>query len=65
VPEDISEKRLKFMGHDFFTEMPIKDAAVYLVRSVLHDWSDKYAVRILGNLVGSLGKGARGEGLGE
>ena len=33
--------------HDFFTPQPIKNAAVFLLRIVLHDWPDKYARKIL------------------
>jgi hypothetical protein len=58
VPEDLLE-RLKLMEHDFFQEQPVKGADIYLIRNVLHDWSDKYAARILGNLIPSLKKGAR------
>jgi hypothetical protein len=59
VPDDVPAERLQFVSHDFFTEMSVKDADVYLLGSVLHDWSDKYAIKILRNLVGSLKKGAR------
>lgn len=33
--------------HDFFTPQPIKNAAVFLLRVVLHDWPDAFAERIL------------------
>ncbi|KAF4628102.1 hypothetical protein G7Y89_g10046 [Cudoniella acicularis] len=60
VPEDLQEgERLWFMPHDFFQEQPVKGADIYLVRNVLHDWSDKYAIRILQNLIKALKKGAR------
>lgn len=58
VPEDLKD-RLQLMPHDFFEEQPVKGADVYLVRNVLHDWPDKYAAKILGNLIPSLKKGAR------
>jgi len=37
----------------------VEGADVYMIRNVLHDWSDKYAAKILGNLILSLKKGAR------
>ena len=33
--------------HDFFTPQPVKDAAVFLLRVVLHDWPDDFARKIL------------------
>ena len=47
------------MEHDFFTEQPIKSADVYLLRWILHDWSDAYALKILRALVPALKPGAR------
>lgn len=51
--------RVIFMVHDFFTEQPIKEADVYFLRWVLHDWSDTYCVKILRCLIPALKKGAR------
>lgn len=48
------QTRVTFMKHDFFEEQPIKAANVYLLRWILHDWSDKYAVQILRALVPAL-----------
>ena len=36
--------------HDFFHAQPITDAAVFLLRVVLHDWPDAFAQRILRHL---------------
>ncbi|KAF8995998.1 hypothetical protein BDQ17DRAFT_1330195 [Cyathus striatus] len=36
-----------FQEHDFFAPQPIKAAAVFLLRVILHDWPDDYARRIL------------------
>lgn len=58
VPPDL-EQRLSFRAHDFFTEQPVRGADVYLLRSILHDWPDQYAVRILRNLVPAMKPGAR------
>lgn len=38
------------LGHDFFTPQPVKNAAVFLLRNILHDWPDKYCVQILNYL---------------
>ena len=60
VPADLQQgERLSFMAHNFFTEQPVKGADVYFLRWILHDWSDKYAIMILRNLVPALKPGAR------
>lgn len=60
VPSDLKEgNRLRFMSHDFFHEQPVKGAEIYYLRWVLHDWSDKYAVKILRSLIPALKKGSR------
>ncbi|PYI05539.1 O-methyltransferase [Aspergillus sclerotiicarbonarius CBS 121057] len=51
--------RVTGMAHDFLTPQPVHDADVYLLRWILHDWSDKYAIQILRNLTPALKKGAR------
>ncbi|KAK8093353.1 hypothetical protein PG997_000038 [Apiospora hydei] len=51
--------RVRGMEHDFFTPQPVKDADLYLLRWVMHDWSDKYCVKILESLVPGLRRGAR------
>lgn len=33
--------------HDFFTDQPVKNASVFLLKNILHDWSDFYAKNIL------------------
>ncbi|KAL8872926.1 MAG: hypothetical protein Q9174_001529 [Haloplaca sp. 1 TL-2023] len=53
------EGRISFMEHDIFMEQPIKDADVYVLRWILHDWSDKYAMQILQRLTPALKVGAR------
>jgi hypothetical protein len=58
VPDDV-KGRVEVVAHDFFTEQSVKGADVYLFRWIFHDWSDKYASRILKNLRQALKKGAR------
>ncbi|KAH3967279.1 hypothetical protein HBI24_208500 [Parastagonospora nodorum] len=58
IPQDLKE-RIQFAEHDFFQEQPVKDADVYLMRWILHDWSDKYAIKIVRALIPALKPGAR------
>lgn len=51
--------RISFQGHDIFDPQPVRGADVYLLRLVLHDWSDKYAVMIIRALIPALEPGAR------
>lgn len=51
--------RVEFQAHDFFTEQKVKGADVYVLRQILHDWSDQYCKKILGGLIPALKKGAR------
>jgi len=50
---------VKLMVHDFFQEQPMKEADVYLYRSILHNWPDEYCIKILRALVPALKKGAK------
>lgn len=58
IPPSLTDQ-VTFMAHDFFTEQPVRDADVYYMRWILHDWSDKYAIRILRSLIPALKVGAR------
>ena len=58
LPGELKE-RVSFAEHDFFTEQPIKGAAVYFFRWILHDWSDENALRILQNLIPAMRNGCR------
>ncbi|KAI3324566.1 sterigmatocystin 8-O-methyltransferase [Xylariaceae sp. AK1471] len=57
LPEEL-RGRLHFEAHDFFQPQIVK-ADVYFLRLVLHNWSDKYAVRILRALIPALKHGSR------
>ncbi|GAA5904628.1 hypothetical protein JCM6882_004925 [Rhodosporidiobolus microsporus] len=50
VPEVVKEGRVDFAPHDFFTEQPVRGAAVYLLRAIIHDWAEEYAIKILQQL---------------
>jgi len=51
--------RVTFMGYDMNRPQPVKGAAIYLFRSVLLNWPDKYCVKFLQNLLPALEPGAR------
>ncbi|KAI8625554.1 putative O-methyltransferase [Xylariaceae sp. FL1651] len=57
-PPDV-KSRVKYMVHDFLTEQPVRNADVYFLRAVLHNWSDTYAVKILRNLIPAFKAGAK------
>ncbi|PYI29049.1 hypothetical protein BP00DRAFT_458956 [Aspergillus indologenus CBS 114.80] len=56
---NVVESQIAFQAHDFFHEQTVKGADVYLLRLVLHDWSDKYALQILRALIPALQPGAK------
>jgi hypothetical protein len=58
-PEAVAQKRVSFCPHDFFEPNPIKDADVYWLRYVIHDWSDEFCVRILAGIKHSMGPRSR------
>ncbi|CAO1604437.1 hypothetical protein XANCAGTX0491_007994 [Xanthoria calcicola] len=58
LPSDLHD-RVSFMAHDFFEEQPLRGAQIYTLRWILHDWPDKYAVRILQKLIPALKPGAK------
>ncbi|KLO13915.1 S-adenosyl-L-methionine-dependent methyltransferase [Schizopora paradoxa] len=43
----ISSGRVTFQGHDFFAAQPVKNASVFFIKHVLHDWSDDSCLTIL------------------
>lgn len=45
--DDPALRRIQRMAHDFNDEQPVKGALVYLLRRVLHDYSDSFAIKIL------------------
>lgn len=47
------------MAHDFFTPQPVKNAQMYYIRRVMHDWQDADAVRILENVVPAMAPDSR------
>ncbi|RMZ67708.1 fusarubin cluster-methyltransferase [Pyrenophora seminiperda CCB06] len=54
LPKDVSG-RIELQEHDMFKEQPIKNADVYLLRTIIHDWPDEEAVSILRRVVAAMG----------
>ncbi|KAF8180013.1 O-methyltransferase [Mycena galopus ATCC 62051] len=48
--EHIDAQMVEFQVHDFFAPQPVKDASVFLLRYILHDWADSQATVILSHL---------------
>lgn len=55
-PADVAN-RVRFQSQDFFDPQKQQHVDVFLMKHVLHNWPDKYAARILGNLVSALNPG--------
>ncbi|RYP38827.1 hypothetical protein DL767_002431 [Monosporascus sp. MG133] len=58
-PAALKEGRVQFVEHDFFEENPIKEADVYWLRYIIHDWSDDYCIQILKSIKASMGPRSR------
>ncbi|KAL7621041.1 hypothetical protein AAE478_008353 [Parahypoxylon ruwenzoriense] len=58
-PQALSSGRVKLMPHDFFQENPVKNAEVYWLRYILHDWSDEYCIAILSRIEKAMGPNSR------
>ncbi|KAL4876386.1 S-adenosyl-L-methionine-dependent methyltransferase [Aspergillus karnatakaensis] len=58
LPET-SKDAILFQSHDFFEPQPVEGADIYLLRQILHDWSDKYAMKIIRALIPALKSGAK------
>lgn len=58
IPAEVAD-RIEFQAHDFYTEQPVKNADVYFFRWIVHNQSDKYALKLLRALIPALKAGAR------
>lgn len=58
LPGDLKD-RVEFVEHDFFTPQTMEPPAAFIMRSILHNWADKYAIRILQALVPAMRKGTK------
>ena len=41
---------IRHVAHDMFSPQPVQDASIFIVRAVMHDWSDEYCIKILSQL---------------
>ncbi|KIL66630.1 hypothetical protein M378DRAFT_160640, partial [Amanita muscaria Koide BX008] len=53
LPGALKSGRVKLQAHDFFKPQPQKAASVFLMKHIVHDWSDEYSAKILKQLRGS------------
>ena len=59
LPADL-KNRIDFVVHDFFSPQSNESApTAFLLRYILHNWSDKYAVSILKNLAPAMRRGSK------
>ncbi|KAI1773274.1 O-methyltransferase-domain-containing protein [Hypoxylon cercidicola] len=58
LPDDLKD-RVEFVEHDFFTPLTMEPPAAFMMRYILHNWADKYAIRILQGLVPAMRKGTK------
>ena len=49
-PKAIRDGQVTIQAHDFFTPQPVKDADIFLLRRLLHDWPNPKAIEILKQL---------------
>jgi len=49
-PKAIEDGQVTIQAHDFFALQPVKDADIFLLRSILHNWSNSKAIEILKRL---------------
>ncbi|KAJ7130076.1 O-methyltransferase-domain-containing protein, partial [Mycena crocata] len=46
-PELLASGRIELQEHDFFTHQPVTNASVFLLKQILHNWSNQYCAKIL------------------
>jgi len=46
----LSYSSCHYIVHDFFEPQPVKSAAIYYMRVVIHDWPDAESLKILKNI---------------
>ncbi|KAH9925246.1 S-adenosyl-L-methionine-dependent methyltransferase [Fomitopsis serialis] len=59
MPGFIQSGRVQLITHDFFEVQPVRGAAVYFLRYIIHDWPDDQCTTILSRLRDALGPDSR------
>ncbi|KAI1468528.1 O-methyltransferase-domain-containing protein [Daldinia caldariorum] len=54
---EAANKAISKQPYDFFTPQPVKGDCAYFMHSVLHDWSDEPAIKILRNIPSGMENG--------
>ncbi|KAI0064216.1 S-adenosyl-L-methionine-dependent methyltransferase [Artomyces pyxidatus] len=49
-PQSISDGTVVLQTHNFFKPQPVKDAVVYFLRGIIHNWTDAMSITILKHL---------------
>lgn len=57
VPDDLYDANIEYVKHDFFAPQPVKGARVYTLKSIIHDWPDDDALKILRNIAAAMEPG--------
>lgn len=57
IPENL-RSQFEFMAHDFYKPQPVK-ADIFFLRMIMHDYSDKYCIKILRPLIRALKPGGK------
>lgn len=58
IPADL-RSRFTFQPHDFYSPQPVRHAAVYFLRMIMHDYSDEYCLKILRQIVPAMAPDSR------
>jgi len=60
APEGV-RRQVKFVPTDFFQPQPVeaKGAKAFILKHIFHDWSNKYALKIMKNVVDAMGPDSR------
>ncbi|KAK7056304.1 hypothetical protein VNI00_002857 [Paramarasmius palmivorus] len=50
MPQAIESGQVNLEVHDFLTPQPQKGPKIFMIKQIMHDWSDEYCVKILKHL---------------